>query len=45
MVGGVKLRDEYRITLYVVGGCFVLSMLLGFVRGNPGGNTYLNCPE
>lgn len=33
----MKLRDEYRITLYVVGGCFVLSMLIGFIRGNPGG--------
>jgi hypothetical protein len=33
----VKLLEEYRVSLYVIMGAFFLSLLLGFIRKNPGG--------
>jgi hypothetical protein len=33
----VKLLEEYRVSLYVIVGAFFLSLVLGFIRKNPGG--------
>jgi len=37
----VRFFNENRVSLYVIGGAFVLSLILGMIRGNPGGTVLM----
>ena len=36
-----RFFDENRVSLYVIGGAFFLSVILGTIRGNPGGTVLM----